>query len=220
VTKVRYFRLKIPLLLSELIAKCLSWRTEDGRVLQVIRHGEREVVFCLTTIRYLTVTEFGDGGSTIKRRVPTMEQHTFRVFFGVENMYVSILNPTRGSRAVDVFFEEISGSSPYFLEPLEITQGLIDRHIGHFASSRLVSAKIKDFKVFDDAVGRLEVTSKNGLPPEIAPFLKGKFHRVDALTYEVTYNYVNGLVWYSSAGTVRVSGPLVEVAFPFFEANL
>lgn len=219
--KVRYSRIRLPMSLDAFVQMCAKWRpTEKSSRLSVVGRGAREVVMNYVVIRYLTVTELMDDGAQVKRPVPTMDQHTFRIFQGRDQTYLSILNPGRGGRAVERLLDDVLGGEQYFIEPLEINSTMIDRHIKKFAATRLVSAKVKDFKVYDSAVGRLEITSKDGLPSEIAPFLAGKFHRIDSLTYEVTHGLVQGLIWYSSGGTVRMSGPLAEIAFPLFEAEL
>jgi len=146
-----------------------------------------------------------------------MERYSVRFFQAGADLMISLLDPSRGSRVTTEILSILVSKEEYFIEPLEINSNIIQRHIGGFDSSRLVSAKIRDFKVYENAIGRLEISSKDGLPEEIAPFLTGKYHKIDALTYAVTHQFQRGLICYMSSGTVRVSGPLVETAFPMFE---
>jgi len=106
----------------------------------------------------------------------------------------------------------------YFIEALEFKPELIAIHVKSFDAARLVSAKVRDFEVYDGAVGRLEITSQNGLLPEIAPFLQNKFYRIELLTYEVSQRFVKGLAYYYRNGTLKVSTSLIENAFPSFES--
>lgn len=218
--KVRYSRLRISRSIESFASLCRKWRSSDSSRLKVTKVSERDVVLNYTSVRYITVTEILDDGTEVKKPIATMEQHSFRIFKGAVDMYLSVLNPGRGTKLVEKLLEEVLGAEQYFLEPLEISTALIDLHVSRFAVAKLVSAKLRDFRVYESAVGRLEITSKAGLPTEIAPFLEGKFYRMDSLTYEVTDNFVQGLICYSSGGSVRVSGPLVDVAFPLFESGL
>lgn len=103
---------------------------------------------------------------------------------------------------------------------MEFGRDVIERHIATFESAKLVSSKVRDFQIYEKAIARLEVTSKEGLPSEIAPFLAGKFHRVDSMTYEVTHQFKKGLISYTANGTIRISAPLVEAGFQSFERQL
>lgn len=217
--KVRYSRVRLPVSLDTLATLAKDWIPVDDRRLRITRASAGELVINLTAVRMVRITEMVDD-EPVTKPVPTMERHTFRLFAGKSDIYLSLLNPTRTSGVVEEVLDALLAGRHYAVEPLEIGQDLIARHTRKFAAARLVSAKIRDFKVYENAIGRLEVTSKAGLPNEIAPFLEGKFHRVDALTYEVTHDFTTGLIWYSSGGTVRVSGPLVAKAFPLFEEEL
>ena len=146
-----------------------------------------------------------------------MERYSVRFFQAGAGLVLSLMDPPRGSRVTTEVLSKLVGKDEYFIEPLEINTKMILGHISNFDSARLVSAKIRDFKVYDNAIGRLEISSKDGLAEEIAPFLVGKYHKVDSLTYEVTHQFKRALICYASSGTVRVSGPLVETAFSTFE---
>ena len=105
----------------------------------------------------------------------------------------------------------------YFYESMEIDEALVKKHVAKFDAARLVSAKVRDFAVYEGAVGRFEVTSKNGLMGEIAPFLQGKYYRVDSLTYELTHKFSNFLVTYSSGGGIKVNDNYLDLLLPSFE---
>jgi hypothetical protein len=218
-TKIRYSRVRLPVQFRQLAELCVAWTPEDGRKLKVIKSTSEELVLKLTAFRTLQVTEIMNDEPVV-RTVSTVDQQAFRLFEGRAGCYLALLNPGRGSGAVETALEEVLTGQRFLIEPLEITPNLIARHTAKFAAARLVSAKVRDFKVYDNAVGRLEITSKSGLPPEIAPFLRGAFHRIEAQTFEVTHEFVTGLVWYSTGGTIRVSGPLVQKVFPLFEDEL
>lgn len=219
--KVRYFRLRMPLSLSDFaISAGRRPRSSSFNRIDVIQSTPNSVIINCAVVRYITTTQLLDDGSTSKSQVPTTEQYSLRVFARRDQTFISLLNPGRGARVVEQLFAEITDNGEFFFEPLEITTNLIDRHVSRFSAAKLVSAKVRDFQVQEGAIGRLEVTSKSGLPKDIAPFLAGKFYRIDSLAYEITSNFTQGLVWYSSSGTVRASGPLVEQVFPLFEDEL
>jgi hypothetical protein len=219
--KVRYSKIRLPMPLEAFALRCARWRSPDPALkLRVLRSNSSEVILTHDAVRFLTVTDIGDNGEPVRRQVPTFEQHTFRIFQTGKSTILSVLNPGRGSRAVEGLVEDVMQDERYSIEALEISTELIGRHIRRFAAAKLVSAKVRDFKVYDTAVGRLEISSKTGLPAEIAPFLEGKFYRIDGLTYEITHDMIRGLIWYSAGGTVKMSGPVAETAFPLFEKEL
>lgn len=218
--KVRYSRMRLPISLEALAERALRWCGDENSRLRVVRSTASELILSFTAVRYITVTEIDDVGAQILKLIPTIDQHSFRLFSGNSGKYLSIVNPSRGAKAVESVLENLLAGEIFSIEPLEIKADLIQRHIQKFSHPKMVSAKVKDFRVSETAVGRLEISSKEGLPKEIAPFLLDKFYRIDSVTYEVTYKFVQGLIWYSSSGTVKVSGPLVDAAFPLFESEL
>lgn len=219
--KIRYFRLRLPCSIQE-FGSLVEKRTKPvakKNVFLVKRDGN-EVILQYTIVRLVTTIEILPDGSERKAGFPTMERYFIRLFQKGEQSYLSIVDPPRGIRIIGEMLEDILDGANYFLESLEITQEIINRHTPKFESVKLVSAKVRDFQVYEGAVGRLEVTSSNGLIPSIAPFLEGRFHRIDSLTYEVILDFTQGLVCYCSNGTVKISGPLVDRAFPLFEESL
>jgi hypothetical protein len=218
--KVRYFRIRLSQSLKEFGELATSVEKRLSSRVALVRHGADEVIIRYTVIRLINTVQILPDGSELKDTVQTMEQHSVRFFQRNGNMYLSVIDPPRGLKVLGQLLDAVVGGNDYFFEPLELTKSLIERHVAKFDAARLVSAKVRDFQVYEGAVGRLEVTSQAGLQPGIAPFLENKFHRIDSLTYEVTAGFVQGLICYTSNGTVRASGPLVEIAFPTFEASL
>jgi hypothetical protein len=219
--KIRYFRVRLPHTLSafgELAAS--AQRKRASSAVTVIRRTSDEVILRYTVVRHITTCQILPDGSELRDTVPTMEQHAIRLFQRNNNTYLSAVDPPRGLKIIGELLEAITENNDYFFEPLELTTSIVDKHIANFDSARLVSAKVRDFQVYEGAIGRLEVTSQAGLQPGIAPFLANKFHRIESLTYEVTRGFVQGLVYYTHNGTVRASGPIVEAVFPSFEASL
>lgn len=217
--KIRYFKIEFPFTIFEFLAHL----KRDGKFnekIRILSSTEREVVFSYTIMRLIAIRKFIEDGTSISESASTMDQHTIRIFSKKEKIYLAIVDPPRGNRIILEFLDDLCGDREYFLEPLEINAELIDLHIGRFDSATLVSAKIRDFEVYEGAVGRLEITSHAGLLPTIAPFLENKFHRIDALTYEVSKKFTKGLIYYLRNGTLKVSTPLIDLAFPFFEDSL
>lgn len=217
--KIRYYRLRLPSEASLATLESASYRARSYGV-SVLRASTDELVLRYTLTRHIETIQILEDGSEVRTAIPTMDQCSLRFFSRGHQFVLSILDPPRGLRIASEVLARLVGEREFFLEPLEITAPLVRQHVERFDSARLVSAKVRDFRVSDTAVGRLEVTSKGGLDDSIAPFLEGRYYRVDSLTYEITHQFQRGLVNYASNGTVRVSGPLVEIAFPVFEQLL
>lgn len=214
--KVRYFRVNLPcdaLAFANAIAQ-----QGDASAVKVVHSSKDDVAFTFSSSRLVQIRKIMKDGSELIEAIPTIDIYSFRLFQTQQQQYLSIIDPPRGSRLVSDLLELIIGNDQYYIEPLEFTPALIKKHAKKFDSARLVSAKVRDFEVYEGAIGRLEITSQNGLLPSIAPFLENKFHRIDALTYEVSQKFTQGLIYYYRNGTLKVSRPLVEVAFPAFES--
>ena len=218
--RMRYFRLAVPedfwTVASEIPDKVRSGPTENISISQRAPH---EIILRYRTIRQITTCQILPDDSIVNTTIPTMSQYAIRIFQRGDT-YLSIIDPPQGSKVIASVLNDILAEKRYSFEPLEINLPMIERHVAAFDAARLVSAKVKDFQVYEGAVGRLEIASKSGLKPEIAPFIGNKFHRIESLTYEITHGFVQGLVQYSSSGTVKVSSQLVEKAFPLFELGL
>jgi len=218
--KIRYYRLRLPSGFEFNSLESAVFKIASTGALFVSRASKDEIVVRYTTTRQIETIQILFDGSEIKSLIPTMSQYSLRFFQSKNNVILSLTDPPRGIRITSEVLSLIFDNKDYFIEPLEITTTLIRRHINSFDSARLVSAKIRDFKVYDNAIGRLEITSKDGLADEIAPFLTEKYYKIDLLTYEITHEFQRGLISYFSNGTIRASGPLTEIAFPAFESKL
>ncbi|WP_394789643.1 hypothetical protein [Rhodoferax sp.] len=216
--KIRYFRIRLPdgiglLGLAELAQK-------GTLPISVMRSSENELVVTFTTTRELRTVQYMPDGSSVPGIVTTMDQYSVRLFRSGTLYFLSLLDPPRSGRIVTDLLDGLLLNQKYFIEPLEFGRPFIERHVAVFDSVRLVSAKVRDFQIYEKTIARLEITSKEGIPDEIAPFLSGKFHRIDSMTYEVNHQFKKGLINYSTNGTVRISAPLVEIGFQSFELQL
>lgn len=215
--KIRYYKLRVSKEsgVASLASAAYKLGPENG--VSVLEFTSINLVLKCTFTKQIETTQILSDGTEVRNQIPTMEQYSVRFFQAGAGLMLSLLDPPRGSRVTTEILSKLVGKDEYFIEPLEINAKMIREHISSFDSARLISAKIRDFKVYNNAIGRLEISSKDGLTEEIAPFLAGKYHKVDSLTYEVTHQFKRGLICYVNSGTVRVSGPLVETAFPTFE---
>ena len=215
--KIRYYKLRVPQEdgVASLAYSAYKIGPESG--ISVLECTSRNLVLRYTFTKQIETIQILSDGSEVRSQISTMERYSVRFFQAGAGLMLSLMDPPRGSRVTTDILSKLVGKDEYFIEPLEINTKMIRGHISSFDSARLVSAKIRDFKVYDNAIGRLEISSKDGLAEEIAPFLAGKYHKIDSLTYEVTHQFKRGLICYVNSGTVRVSGPLVETAFPTFE---
>lgn len=219
--KVRYFQIELSINLKNLADKILLENAGNSkRQVKISHSSEDDIIFTYRVDRLIAIRKLLEDGTTIIDSALTTDLHTFRIFKNNGKIYLSIVDPPRSSKIVSEFLDYIIPNQTYFIENLELTAAIIDRHVANFDSYKLVSAKIRDFEVYEGAIGRLEVTSQSGLRTNIAPFLEDKFHRIDSLTYEVTFGFTQGLIYYNRNGTIRVSAPIVNTAFPLFEACL
>jgi hypothetical protein len=215
--KIRYYRLRMSQELGVDSLASAAYKLGQDNGISVIESTSSHLVLKYTITKQIEATQILGDGSEVRTQFPTMERYSVRLFQTGAGLMLSLLDPPRGSRVTTEILDRLGGNREYFIEPLVISTEMIRGHVSGFDSARLVSAKIRDFKVYENAIGRLEISSKEGLPDEIAPFIGGKYHRIDSLTYEVTHQFQKGLICYVNNGTVRVSGPLVETAFPSFE---
>lgn len=217
--KVRYFRIQLPSNIEGFLnAVTMVKDSPENSTIKIRHFSTNNVVFSYALSRLISIKKILEDGSEVSEAIPTIDVYALRIFQTGNRQYLSIIDPPRGARLLIGLLDRIIGDGQYFLEPLELTADLIAQHVKKFDSARLVSAKVRDFEVYEGAVGRLEITSQSGLIPTIAPFLENKFHRIESLTYEVSQRLTQGLVYYYRNGTLKVSGPLVERAFPSFES--
>lgn len=194
--KIRYFRLRVKAGTTfEKLARAA--RKTYGGALTLVQASSQELSLVLTSQRLLTTVQYLDDGTSAVGSAATMERHSLRIFRQGEDLFLCVLDPPRGTRHVVETLNALVESGEYFFEPLELTTELIKRHLTAFQASKLVSAKVRDFQIFEKAVARLEVTSREGLSEEIAPILQNKFYRIDLLTYEVVHGFRKGLISYA-----------------------
>ena len=215
--KVRYFKIQVQNEFSGFLALLHKESKSTNSPIRILASGETELIFTYAFSRPIKVRRILDDGSEKVDALTTVDIYNFRFFSTSHANYLCVIDPPRGGAMLTGLLNLIMGDSLYFVESLDFTPELIRKHAEKFDSARLVSAKVRDFEVYKGAVGRLEITSRDGLSPTIAPFLEDKFYRVDALTYEVSEKFMQGLIYYYRNGTLKVTGPLVELAFPSFE---
>ena len=219
--KIRYFRVELPGGIAGL-SDTLSYKHQAQllRSIKIIEANSCRINLSYAATRNVAIRSILDDGSEIADTVTTVDLYMLSLFSSKKETYLSIIDPPRGARLISNLLDEIFDEDQFFLEPVEFTPQLINKHIKKFDAARLVSAKVRDFAVYDGAVGRLEITSQSGLMPTIAPFLENKFHRVDALTYEISNKFIQGLAFYYRNGTLKLTEPLIPIALRSFEECL
>jgi len=219
--KIRYFAIRLPVAFDQVLTFVQANSSAEWKNgLRLVQYSVTDIVLAYTVERVLPIRRYLENGDEVIENAVTMDRHSVRLFKTSDKSYLSLLDPGRSTRIVVDILDAVFPDGGYFIDPVEVSSSLIHRHIEKFDSFKLVSAKIKDFEVYRGAVGRLEISSQEGLAADIAPFLQDKFYRVDSFTYEVTHNFVKGSIQYTRNGTVRISGPLIESAFPMFESCL
>ena len=198
----------------------MARQLSDPRLI-LISMGKSDVVVSYQAIRYVRTVSLAEDGTEATTEHPTVDRYRIRIFEGSERrLFLSVIDPPRSGRVIASALSLLIPGVRVLFEAVVFGGELIRRHTERFEAAKLVSAKIKNFHIYDNAVGRLEVTSRAGLQNGIAPFVEGKFFEMDSMTYEIVSELKKGLVCYSSSGTVRVSEPIVELAFPLLEALL
>lgn len=217
--KIRYFSLRFDASnfgLSNIYD--LACRVVDSRLTLVSGSG-RDMHLLYQSTRLVRTLSILDDGSELTQEYPTIDRYRIRLFEGREGaIFLSVIDPPRSSRVITEAMELLMPGTRVYFEPLVFGAQLVEQHTSQFDVAKLVSAKIKNFKVYDNAVGRLEVSSRTGLLPNIAPFVEGKYFEIESLSYEVISDLTKGLIAYSTNGTVRVSGQIVEAALARLEA--
>jgi hypothetical protein len=205
--------------MTELVrnAKAAALRASTRIVVEDVADDGLSISLNVFFSRTISIARRHDDGEVIWEPIETIDQVLVRMFRGKKAIVLSAINPPRSSKYIETLMSEVVGQSGYFYEPLEINEATIKKHISKFEVTRLVSAKVKDFAVYEGAVGRFEVTSKHGLKDEIAPFLDGKYYRLDSLTYEVTHKFATFLIMYSSNGALKVNENYLDMLLPSFE---
>jgi hypothetical protein len=219
--KVRYFSLKSNIDCADLssLRKCAQHLNAPD--LKLVSSSKSDIVLSYQTVRQVRTISFLDDGSELAHEHPTIDRYRMRLFEGRERTpFLSVIDPPRSGKVIAGALDRLMPGVRTFFEPITFTDGLIEQHVRQFDVAKLVSAKIRNFRVYDNAVGRLEVSSRTGLLNSIAPFVEGKYYEVESLTYEVISDLTKGLVTYSTNGTVRASGPIVEAVFTRLEACL
>jgi hypothetical protein len=219
--KVRYFSLKSDTDGTSLTSVQESARNLNDPNLKIVSSSKSDIVLSYQTVRQVRTISFLEDGSEFAQEYPTIDRYRMRLFKGREqSLILSVIDPPRSGKVIASVLDRLMPEVRTFFEPITFTERLVDQHIQQFEVAKLVSAKIRNFRVYDNAVGRLEISSRAGLLSSIAPFVEGKYYEMESLTYEVISNLTKGLVTYSTNGTVRVSGPIVEAAFTRLESCL
>lgn len=218
-TKVRFFAVKFEFSKDQLISrvKAASRRVPQKIVLSDVDEARPSASLYLFHPRIISIAKRSDDGEVVWDSVETVDRIAVKIQISRQRAVISAINAPRSTKFIDFLMSELCQGEQYFFESMEIDSALAKKHTLKFDAARLVSAKVRDFAVYEGAVGRFEVTSKNGLIDDIAPFLKGKYYKMDSLTYEITHGFSNFLVTYSSGGGIKVNEHYLDVLLSSFE---
>ncbi|MFM0565646.1 hypothetical protein [Paraburkholderia sediminicola] len=170
--------------------------------------------------RIISIARRDDDGEVVWDSVETVDRVAVKIQISKQRTVISAINSPRSVKFVDALMSELCQGGRYFFESMEIDEALVKKHVSRFDTARLVSAKVRDFAVYEGAVGRFEVTSKNGLMENIAPLLQGKYYKMDSLTYEVTHKFSSFLVTYMNGGGIKINEDYLDLLLPTFERLL
>jgi hypothetical protein len=219
--KLRYFKVRLPCDLNVFSVYAIkASAAEPKRRLTVVSAAGDQVLIRMTIDRTVSTVDILEDGTEVHRTLSASERRSVRFFQRGSVTYVALEDPPRGTSMLRDLFELTLRGTDYFLEAFEIDAVLVAAHAAQFDAAKLVSAKVRDFSVYEGATGRLEITSHAGLDPAIAPFLAGAFYRMESFTYELTLGRDQGLVQYGATGTLRASNHLAEIVFRLFEGQL
>ncbi|UOD27678.1 hypothetical protein INH39_19460 [Massilia violaceinigra] len=219
--KFRYFQIRVPCSFDELARMAVSGGADNSTPeIGVVKQLKGQIFLRSSFTRFIAANTLSNDGVIVATNVPTVDVYAIRIFVENKKLFLCCSDPPRGSRFVSEILSKILREDNYFFESIEINHELISKHIVNFSGCKLVSAKVRDFHVYNGAVGRLEISSQDGLAEDIAPFLKGKHYKIDALAYAISHGLSHGLIYFSRNGTLRVSDALAEIAIPLFESAL
>ncbi|MDM8356044.1 hypothetical protein [Pandoraea communis] len=217
--KVRFFLAKLNIPNENLISrlKSAAHNHPDNIEIEEADETSGRASISIISSRLVTIFRRNENGEISTESIDTLDQTSINLLTTKKGVLISAISPPRGAKYIEFLLEALSPNDLYFYEPLEITDKIIKKHVSKFEVSKLVSAKIRDFSVYDGAVGRLEIASKNGLTDEIAPFLIGKNFKIDTLTYEISHRFSNFSISYSSNGTVKFNKNHIDQLLSSFE---
>jgi hypothetical protein len=219
--KCRYFQLRLPCSFNELMQMASDVLPSDSAPdVSIVRKLKGQIILQTSFTRYLSTRMIAPGGEVIVNSIPTIDTYHVKIFEVNKKHFLCCNDPPRGAKFVQDLLSNLLRSDRYFFESIELDQALISAYIKNFNTAKLVSAKVRDFHVYGNAVGRLEISCYEGLMDGIAPFLYGKHYKVDAFTYAISHGLCHGLIYFSKNGTLRISDSLKEVAIPLFERVL
>ena len=142
--------------------------------------------------------------------VDSFERFSVRLYELKRDFVLAVINPPRGTRYIESLLGVFFGEDNFHYDSVDVTEDLVRRHVERLGIAKLVSAKIRDFPIYDGAVARLEVSSRKGIKPGIAPFLKDKFYKFDSATYEITDRFSSFLITYNGSGSLKISDQFIE----------
>lgn len=216
--RFKYLRVRVPQTLIRNHSKNFDFYSDQG--LSVVRASSREISLEFTAIRNLSAVKILEDGSVVRTDVPTMERYLARLRVSGGNGFLVLEDAPRGTRVQDDILRILCRDDDYYFEPLQITTEMIFDHIANFDLFKLVAAKVRDLRLSNSVVCRIEVSSKEGVGDELNRLVEGKFHRLDSMTFEVIHQFQKGLITYSSGGALRVADSLVDGALNVFEDAL
>lgn len=220
--KIRFFSVTFDFPADELMlrVKAAAVRVTEKIVLAELDEARQSASLYLFQPRTVSIARRDDNGEVVYELVETVDRVAVKIQTSKQRIIISAINPPRSVKFVDALMIELCQGGRYFFESMEIDENLVKKHVSIFDSARLVSAKVRDFAVYEGAVGRFEVTSKNGLMDNIAPFLQEKYYKMDSLTYELTHNFSSFLVTYMNGGGMKINENHLDLLLPTFEQLL
>ena len=216
--RFKYLRVRVPQAVIRNHAKNHEIYSDHG--LSIVRSNSREISLEFTSTRNLSAVQILADGSIVRTDVPTMERYFARLRVSGGNGFLVLEGAPRGTRIQDDILKILCRDDDYYFEPLQITSQMIFEHVANFDLYNLVTAKVRDLRLSNSVVCRIEVSSKEGVGDELNRLVEGRFHRLDSMTFEITHQFQRGLITYSSGGALRVADSLADCALSFFEDAL
>lgn len=216
--RFKYLRVRVPQAVIRNHSKNLDFYSDQG--LSVVRANSRDISLEFTATRNLSVVKILADGSVVRTNVPTMERYLARLRVSGGGGFLVLEDAPRGTRIQDDILRILCRDDDYYFEPLQITTEMISKHVANFDLFKLVTAKVRDLRLSDSVVCRIEVSSKEGVGDELNRLVQGKFHRLDSMTFEIIHQFQKGLITYSSGGVLRVADSLADEALNVFEDAL
>lgn len=219
--RCRWYRIQLPKKTADLSAVLekhpLGLETDQGFTTVTGAWGQQLNRFLWRS--KVVVTQLDDEGITHYQEVATVNFTDFAVLNIDGEKFLRIESPGRSVRDLLNALESFVGLG-FTCKPVTFVKNKPTSVLENVEVIKLIGLKVTDVVLGKDVLARMEFSSKEGITPEKLTVLDGVHYKTESASYELIYGGVRGVLCYSSAGLVKVSGLLAPRLIHFIEQDL